>query len=122
MMLLAPAAAARAFSLGQPSRGATRRRSARPKLAMARAAKPIFWPSCGATRITAGALIDAFRIARVLDFARALGFLSSSASALAFVIGTRCYRGSFAAMAPSQKSKTPSDIPPETSSDYDQGE
>ena len=41
-----------AFSLGQPSRGATRRRSVRPKLSMARAAAPIFSPIWGWTRIT----------------------------------------------------------------------
>ena len=37
----------RAFSLGQPSRGATRRRSSRPKLAMARATMPMLSASCG---------------------------------------------------------------------------
>src|SRR5262249_61106905 len=51
----APAAAACALSLGQPSRGATSLRSVNPKLAMARAAKPIFSPSCGLTRMIAGA-------------------------------------------------------------------
>src|SRR5262245_8315476 len=50
----APAAAARALSFGQPSRGATSRKSVRPKLTMARAAKPIFSPSCGLTRMTDG--------------------------------------------------------------------
>src|SRR4029453_16584729 len=50
----APAAAERALSFGQPSRGATRRKSVSPKLAMARAATPIFSPSCGLTRMTAG--------------------------------------------------------------------
>ena len=47
-------AAARAFSLGQPSRGLTRRSSDRPKLAMARATMPMFSPSCGSTRMIAG--------------------------------------------------------------------
>src|SRR5512144_1359217 len=98
MMLSAPAAAARAFSLGQPSRGATRRSSVRPKLAMARAAKPIFSPSGGAIRITAGAKLDGSVFARDLGIVRALGFARSAASALAFIIGTRCYRGEQAAM------------------------
>ena len=44
----------RAFSLGQPSRGATRRSSSRPKLAMARATMPMLSASCGSIRITAG--------------------------------------------------------------------
>src|SRR5262249_20409034 len=43
------------LSLGQPSRGATSLRSASPKFAIARAAKPIFSPSCGLTRTIAGA-------------------------------------------------------------------
>ena len=47
-------AAATACSFGQPSRGLTSRRSQSPKLAMARAAAPMFSPSCGSTRITAG--------------------------------------------------------------------
>ena len=46
----------RAFSLGQPSRGATRRSSSRPKLAMARATMPMLSASCGRTRIRAGAV------------------------------------------------------------------
>src|SRR5260370_26810408 len=50
----APLAAERAFSDGQPSRGATNRRSVRPQLNMARVAVPIFSPSCGATRMMAG--------------------------------------------------------------------
>src|SRR5690606_4157151 len=41
--------------LGQPSRGATRRISERPKFAMARAHMPIFSASCGSTRMTMGA-------------------------------------------------------------------
>src|SRR6478752_1597713 len=94
MMVSAPAAAARAVSLGQPSRGLTRRNSDNPKLAIARAAKPIFSPSCGAMRMTAGAKLGAFGVARDLGFARALGFMRAPASALAFIIGTRCYRGS----------------------------
>ncbi len=47
-------AAARAFSLGQPSRGLTSLSSDRPKFAMARATMPIFSPSCGSTRTMAG--------------------------------------------------------------------
>ena len=46
----------RAFSLGQPSRGATRRSSSRPKLAMARATMPMLSASCGRTRIRTGVL------------------------------------------------------------------
>ena len=41
-------------SFGQPSRGATSRISVRPKLSIARAAFPIFWPSCGWTRTMTG--------------------------------------------------------------------
>src|SRR5262245_42511633 len=96
-MISAPAAAARALSLGQPSRGATRRSSVRPKLAMALAAKPIFSPSCGAIRITAGAMTEGSAFARYLGVARALGF-GRSPAALAFIIGTRCYRDEQAAM------------------------
>ena len=44
-----------ACGFGQPSRGLTRRSRDRPKFAMARAAAPIFSPSCGSTRITTGA-------------------------------------------------------------------
>src|SRR6185437_12950556 len=45
---------ATARSLGQPSRGFTRRSSVRPQLNMARAAAPIFSPRCGSTRMIAG--------------------------------------------------------------------
>ena len=41
------AAIAVAFASGQPCRGFTRRKSYRPKLAIARAAAPMFSPSCG---------------------------------------------------------------------------
>src|SRR5688500_6480431 len=51
----APTEARSAARLGQPSRGATRRRSVRPQFSMARAAAPIFSPSCGVTRMMAGA-------------------------------------------------------------------
>ncbi len=54
MTCTAPEEAARAFSLGHPSRGATSRRSVTPKFAMARAAVPIFSPSCGSTSTIAG--------------------------------------------------------------------
>jgi hypothetical protein len=50
----APEAATRARLLGQPARGRTSRRSRSPQLSIARAAKPMFTPSCGSTRITAG--------------------------------------------------------------------
>src|ERR1700682_5522167 len=40
--------------LGQPSRGLTMRSRVRPKLPIARAALPLFSPSCGSTRITTG--------------------------------------------------------------------
>src|ERR1019366_5417813 len=39
---------------GQPSRGLTIRRRVSPKLPIARAAMPMFSPSCGSTRITIG--------------------------------------------------------------------
>ena len=45
----------RALSFGQPCRGLTRRSRDRPKFAMARAAAPIFSPSCGSTSTTTGA-------------------------------------------------------------------
>src|SRR5262249_15631900 len=50
----APVAIIRALSLGQPCRGLTRRSCDRPKLAMARAAAPIFSPSWGSTSTTIG--------------------------------------------------------------------
>src|SRR5262245_7410898 len=53
-MCAAPAAMASAFSFGQPSRGFTSLRSVSPKLPMARAAAPIFSPSCGLARMMAG--------------------------------------------------------------------
>src|SRR5262245_12996038 len=53
-MWSAPAAARRAATLGQPSRGLTRRSRLNAKLPMARAAMPMFSPSCGSTRITTG--------------------------------------------------------------------
>src|SRR5580704_806988 len=43
-----------ALGLGQPWRGLTSRSRERPKFAMARAAAPIFSPSCGSTRTTVG--------------------------------------------------------------------
>src|ERR1700710_756892 len=39
---------------GQPSRGLTMRSDVSPKLPIARAAMPMFSPSCGSTRITMG--------------------------------------------------------------------
>src|SRR5512134_554629 len=51
----APTAARSAALFGQPSRGATSRRSVSPQFSMARAAAPIFSPSCGVTRMMAGA-------------------------------------------------------------------
>src|SRR5260370_30551903 len=39
---------------GQPSRGLTMRNRVNPKLPIARAAMPMFSPSCGSTRITMG--------------------------------------------------------------------
>jgi hypothetical protein len=67
---------------------------------MALAAKPIFSPSCGSTRITAGAKPTGWDFARDLGTPRRFGFgrLFGSASALVFIIGTRCYRGEQAAM------------------------
>src|SRR6187455_3089999 len=53
----APLAAGPASGLGQPSRGSTRRSSVRPKLSIARAALPIFSPSCGRTRTMIGGSI-----------------------------------------------------------------
>ncbi len=49
-----------AFSFGQPSRGATRRRSEIPKFFIARAAAPIFSPNWGRDRMTTGAVICGF--------------------------------------------------------------
>src|ERR1700691_2511648 len=53
-MRLAPVAIMRALSLGQPCRGLTMRSRESPKFAMARAAAPIFSPSCGSTRTMTG--------------------------------------------------------------------
>src|SRR5215472_17489873 len=50
----APLAEVIALSLGQPSRGLTRRSSPSPQFSIARADVPMFSPSCGSTRITAG--------------------------------------------------------------------
>src|SRR5690606_32696984 len=50
----APDAAGPAAGLGHPSRGATSRISVNPKLSIARAALPIFSPSCGLTRTMTG--------------------------------------------------------------------
>src|SRR5690606_38343974 len=50
----APLAEGPASGLGQPSRGATSRISVSPKLSIARAALPIFSPSCGRTRTMMG--------------------------------------------------------------------
>ncbi len=50
----APLAAGPASGLGQPSRGATSLSSVSPKLSIARAALPIFWPSWGRTRMMIG--------------------------------------------------------------------
>src|SRR3569623_1733318 len=50
----APLAAGPACGLGHPSRGATRRISVSPKLSIARAALPIFSPSCGRTSTMTG--------------------------------------------------------------------
>src|SRR5262249_51897854 len=53
-MRSAPDAATQARGLGQPSRGLTKRKAERPKLAMARAAAPTLSPSCGSTRMPIG--------------------------------------------------------------------
>jgi hypothetical protein len=53
----APEAARCAFSLGQPSRGLTRRICDSPQFSMARAAMPMFSPSCGRTRMITGAAL-----------------------------------------------------------------
>ncbi len=58
-MSIAPTAMMLAFSLGQPSRGLTRRRSDRPKLSITRAAAPMFSPNCGCDRMIAGPAIRA---------------------------------------------------------------
>ena len=50
-----PTPSARAWTLGQPSRGLTRRSRDSPKFAITRAAAPMFSPSCGSTRMTIGA-------------------------------------------------------------------
>src|SRR5207253_790881 len=52
----APLADGPASGLGQPSRGATSRISVKPKLSIARAALPIFCPSCGRTSTMTGGL------------------------------------------------------------------
>src|SRR5258708_24568731 len=57
----APLDMATALSLGQPSRGRTSLSSARPQLYMARAAAPIFSPSCGSTRMIAGPPLETRR-------------------------------------------------------------
>jgi beta-lactamase class A len=61
----APEAEAQARSCGQPSRGLTRRSSERPKLAITRAAAPMFSASCGAFRITTGAFMVAAAMSRL---------------------------------------------------------
>src|SRR3954469_7320693 len=66
----APEAAAQARSCGQPSRGFTRRRSARPKLAITRAAAPMFSPSCGAFRIMTGVADEASPMTRLQSLGR----------------------------------------------------
>src|SRR4051812_14640909 len=50
----APLADGPASGLGQPSRGLTSRSSVSPKLSIARAALPIFCPSCGRTSTMTG--------------------------------------------------------------------
>src|SRR5215469_409244 len=65
----APDADAQARSWGQPSRGLTRRRSVRPKLAMMRAAAPMFSASCGAFRIMTGAAGEASLMDRLRPMA-----------------------------------------------------
>src|SRR5689334_4619824 len=50
----APLADGPASGFGHPSRGETRRRSVNPKLSIARAALPIFCPSCGRTSTMTG--------------------------------------------------------------------
>ena len=61
-MRSAPAAIICALSFGQPCRGLTSRSRDRPKLAMARAAAPIFSPSCGSTRTTTGPGVSTQRL------------------------------------------------------------
>ena len=48
--------------------------------------------------MNAGAKLGAFGDVGDLGFAGAFGFVRFPASALAFIIGTRCYRGEQAAM------------------------
>src|SRR4051812_11049546 len=67
----APLADGPASGFGQPSRGATRRISVSPKLSIARAALPIFWPSWGRTRtMTGGSAPIADRAGNFREIAR----------------------------------------------------
>src|SRR5215472_8883439 len=61
-MRSAPAAITRALSFGQPCSGLTSRRRDSPKLAIARAAAPMFSPSCGSTRTMVGAGVSIQRL------------------------------------------------------------
>jgi hypothetical protein len=51
---VAPEAVFTALTFGQPHCGRTKRRSVSPKFIIARAAAPMFSPSCGRTRMIAG--------------------------------------------------------------------
>src|SRR3569833_395702 len=70
----APEADAQARSCGQPSLGLTSRSSDRPKLAITRAAAPIFSASCGAFRIMTGVADEASGMTRL----QSLGAASAS--------------------------------------------
>src|SRR5437868_3899581 len=72
----APLAAGPASGFGQPSRGLTSRMSVRPKLSIARAALPMFCPSCGRTSTMAGGL------APITDRAGDLGEIAGLAEVL----------------------------------------
>src|SRR6185312_10188442 len=100
-MRSAPAAITLARSLGQPCFGLTSRSRDRPKFAMARAAAPMFSPSCGSTRTTTGAGVSSQRL--VLS-------VPEPGITLLFAAGIAGRR------APAKRGKTP--LPPPVSGCY----
>ena len=101
MMASAPAAAARALSLGQPSRGGDEAKLGEAEIGHGPRGKADILAELrldqdhrGREAGQLGSLPAIWAPLVASGFARLLG----SASALAFIIGTRCYRGEQAAM------------------------
>src|SRR4051812_2854803 len=106
----------RALSLGQPCTGATSRNRGRPKFAIARAAAPMFSPSCGATSTTTGAGVSIQRLVLSVPAPGMAALLCEERIAAPQPLGKNasrfqmpafgCYRAATAIPVPAQKAQS----------------